>query len=165
MGPALSHIEPLGPEPGLATWLAQRHHAEWRSLMPGWTLSSAVTELVDHVGRERPPMTLVAFDGPTPVGSVSLVELDAPEFDDLSPWLASLWVRPASRRRGIGGALVDAAVGRAARCGWTRLHLFTPDHADWYAARGWRRVERRHLGVTAVDVLAIDAVSRQGRAA
>lgn len=155
--PAAPRIEPLARHPALAPWLAARHHAEWGTLMRGWTLDEAIAELRDHAGRAGPPTTLVAFEDDEPAGSVSLVEVDAPEFADRSPWLASLWVRPASRRRGIGGALVDAAVRLAADSGWPTLHLFTPDHAGWYAALGWRRLERRHLGATPVELLTIEA--------
>lgn len=158
-------IEPLARHRALAPWLAQRHHDEWSSLMPGWTLDDATRELAAHAGRERPPTTLVAFDGDAPAGSVSLVEVDAPEFADRAPWLASLWVRPESRGRGIGGALVDAAVHLAGAHGWSRLHLFTPAHGDWYAARGWQRLERRLLAGVPVEILTIDTGLRRGLAA
>ena len=158
-------IEPLARHRALAPWLAQRHHDEWSSLMPGWTLDDATRELAAHAGREPPPTTLVAFDGDAPVGSVSLVEVDAPEFADRAPWLASLWVRPESRGRGIGGALVDAAVHLAGAHGWSRLHLFTPAHGDWYAARGWQRLERRLLAGVPVEILTIDTGLRRGLAA
>lgn len=133
--------------------------------MPGWTLEHAIDELAAQAGRLQPPMTLVAFEGDAPAGSVSLVDVDAPEFSDLSPWLASLWVRPASRRRGIGGVLVDSAVRLAAASGWARLYLFTPAHGHWYTTRGWHRVEQRRLGGARVEILTIDAAGAQGGAA
>lgn len=161
-GPTAPRIEPLARHPELAPWLAARHHEEWGGLMPDWTLEQSILELSGQAGRESPPMTLVAFEGDEPAGSVSLVDIDANEFSDLSPWLASLWVRPVSRRRGIGGALVDRAVRLAAVSGWTTLYLFTPEHGDWYTRRGWYRVEQRRLGAAVVEVLAIDAGVAQG---
>jgi predicted N-acetyltransferase YhbS len=85
---------------------------------------------------------LLALEGEVLLGSVSLVRDDLPGREELSPWLASLYVPPERRSRGIGGALVDAAVAEARRLGVERLCLFTPRHEAYYAARGWAVLER-----------------------
>ena len=51
--------------------------------------------------------------------------------------LASLFVLPRARGRGIGAALVRACVVLAASERVPRLWLFTPEHAGFYAALGW----------------------------
>ena len=85
------------------------------------------------------PTTLVAMQGEEAIGSVSLVDEDAPEFRGVGDaWLASLFVKPASRGQGIGAALVRACVALAAIERVPRLWLFTPEHADFYARLGWR---------------------------
>ena len=81
------------------------------------------------------------------VGSVALVEDDTEgQFSDVirTPWLASLFVHPAMRRRGVASALIGAAESMAQRNGVETLWLHTP----WgylarglYAQLGWVVVE------------------------
>ncbi len=47
-------------------------------------------------------------------------------------------MRPAWRGRGIGAGLVRECVALAAREGVPRAAVFTPVHAGFYAALGWR---------------------------
>jgi amino-acid N-acetyltransferase len=56
--------------------------------------------------------------------------------------LRSLAVRPQWRAEGLGGRLVEAVVRRARRRGVQRLWLLTTTADAYFAARGWRRVER-----------------------
>lgn len=140
------HIETL------AAW----HHGQWASLFEDWTLASASEELADHATRRSLPTTLVLLEGETLLGSVSLVFEDAPELDDFgSPWLASLYVVPEARGRGLGARLVQAAVAHAAGQGVERLYLFTPEHAAFYRQLGWRLIARSRANGTPVDVMMI----------
>ena len=85
-----------------------------------------------------------------------LVLEDAPEFcDQGSPWLASLYVAPEQRGRGLGARLVHAAVDAAAGQGIDQLFLFTPDHAKFYERLGWSRMLRTTLKGTPVDLMTI----------
>ena len=129
----------LADHPGLATTLGQWHHAQWRHLFPDWTLEQTTDELRDHASRRIKPTTLVAIVAGEPLGSVSLLDEDAPEFRDRGDaWLASLYVVPAVRGRGLGRTLVQALVAFAAEQRVERLWLFTPEHASFYARLGWR---------------------------
>jgi predicted N-acetyltransferase YhbS len=135
-------IVPLAQHLELADTLARWHHAEWSHLYTDWTFERCLGELRAQADAERLPTTLLALEGDTLLGSVSLVLDDLPGRDELSPWLASLYVPPEHRNRGVGGALVEAAVAEARRLGVERLHLFTPGHEAYYAGRGWRVLER-----------------------
>src|SRR5439155_10150697 len=107
-----------------------------------------------HDDPDRVPTTLVAVsedDGL--LGSVSLVLDDLPGFERLSPWLASLYVRPDRRGAGLGGRLLEAAVAEARRLGVHRLYLFTPEHEGYYASRGWSVVERASAGGQPVPIM------------
>jgi len=129
----------LADHPGLVTTLGQWHHAQWRHLFPDWTLEQTIDELRDHASRRDKPTTLVAIEGDELLGSVSLLDEDAPEFKDRGDaWLASLYVVPEARGRGLGKQLVQALVAFAAAQGVERLWLFTPEHASFYARLGWR---------------------------
>ena len=151
-------IRPLADAPGLAPMLAAWHHAHWGHFYDpaDWSLQAATDELRDHATRRGRPTTLVAFEGDEPAGSVSLVDEDAPEFTPVGDaWLASLFVRPDCRGRGIGQALVRECVALAAREGVPRLWLFTPEHVDFYAALGWRDLGAATLRGHAVHLMDI----------
>jgi N-acetylglutamate synthase-like GNAT family acetyltransferase len=123
-------------------------------------------ELGEHATRASGlPATLLALDGEELLGSVSLVFEDAPELQEHgSPWLASLYVKPQARGRGIGAALARAAVARAAQVGVDELFLFTPEHRDFYARLGWRPLARTALKGTAVDLMCIAPAAAQAAA-
>jgi GNAT superfamily N-acetyltransferase len=158
-------IEFLDRHAGLAPTLAGWHHAQWGHLYDHWTLDVARAELADHATRRGLPTTLVAVEAGEPLGSVSLVLEDAPELcEHGSPWLASLYVRPEARGRGLGARLVQAAVAHAAALGVSELFLFTPEHAGFYARLGWRPLARTALLGTPVDLMTI-APARQVAAA
>lgn len=151
-------IRPLADAPGHAATLAAWHHAHWGHFYDPleWSLQAATDELRDHATRRGRPTTLVALDGKEPVGSVSLVDEDAPEFNAVGDaWLASLYVRPPWRGRGVGAALVRACVALAAREQVPRLWLFTPEHAAFYAALGWRDQGSARLRGHAVHLMDI----------
>jgi N-acetylglutamate synthase-like GNAT family acetyltransferase len=140
----------------LAAW----HHAEWGHLYDEWTLEIAQAELADHATHRSLPTTLVLIDDDKLLGSVSLVLEDAPEFaNEGSPWLASLYVVPWARGRGLGAMLVNAAVATAARAQIETLFLFTPEHAGFYQELGWRLITRTSLKGTAVDLMEIEPMA------
>ena len=140
----------------LAAW----HHAEWGRLYDEWTLDVATAELADQATRRTLPTTLVLMDEGRPIGSVSLVLEDAPELcEEGSPWLASLYVLPEFRGRGLGAELVNAAVALAAREHIAHLFLFTPEHASFYQRLGWRLIARTALKGTAVDLMEIEPMA------
>lgn len=137
--------------PGLARW----HHAAWSALLPAWTLAEAEAELATHRLRRAIPTTLVAFVDREAVGSVSLLLEDHERITGYSPWLASLYVQPAWRRRGVGAALVERAVAEAAALGVPRLYLYTPDAEAYYRGLGWRECARVELDTGRVSIMSI----------
>lgn len=123
--------------PALARW----HHAQWSDLSPEGTFENRMEELRAHV-RGRIPTTVVAHAGGVLLGSASLVESDMDTRPDLTPWLASVFVAPEHRRRGIGSVLVERVVDEARALGFVTLHLFTMDQEPLYAGLGWSVLER-----------------------
>ncbi len=61
------------------------------------------------------PTTFVALKDGKPAGSASLVNLDLSSRQELSPWLAAVYVSPEHRNQGIGAALVNRVVDEARR--------------------------------------------------
>jgi GNAT superfamily N-acetyltransferase len=132
----------LADRPEIAAPLARWHHAEWGHLIPKWSVAEAAEELASHVGRRTAPTTVIALADGALAGSASLLLEDMPGTGPWSPWLASVFVAPAHRGRGIGAALVGRVVGDARLLGYGQLYLFTTEREAWYAPRGWLVRER-----------------------
>ena len=159
------HIDYLDQHRDLVATLADWHHAQWGHLFDDWGIDVVRAELEGHATRRSLPTTLVMVEDGQALGSVSLVLEDAPEFcDQGSPWLASLYVAPEQRGRGLGALLVHAAVDAAAGQGIDELFLFTPDHADFYQRLGWSRMLRTTLKGTPVDLMHIHPRANPSRA-
>jgi predicted N-acetyltransferase YhbS len=119
-------------------------------------------QLRAECGRDRIPLAFVAIDGKEPVGHVSLVEHNMTSHPELSPWLAGTLVQPTRRGGGIGTALVEHAVSRAAELGVTTLYLYTESARDLYERLGWRHVWDEVYEAEPVAVLSITPARRAG---
>jgi GNAT superfamily N-acetyltransferase len=164
---AAPRIAWLGDHPEHLRTLAHWHVRAFAEWVSGWQIDEAEQELRSHIAARRVPTTLVALDDAAPddralLGSVSLLDSDRPAPDRHAPWLASLYVRPAARRRGIGALLVQAAVAEARRLALPDLHLWTPAHAAFYARLGWESLGLHTFGGIRVTLMRIDCAA--GRA-
>jgi predicted N-acetyltransferase YhbS len=130
-------IDYLADHPALAPVLAGWHHREWADLLPGWTRAQAEAELRSHTGRCQVPTTFVAVEGGQPLGSASLLAADLPGWEHLSPWLASVFVVPECRGRGLGRRLVGRVVEEARVLGLPTVYLYTAGQAAYYQGLGW----------------------------
>ncbi len=65
---------------------------------------------------------------------------------DVSPWLASLYVAPEFRKRGVARRLVAAIEDQARSHGVARLHLYTGDAEKFYVKCGWSLAEQGIAG-------------------
>lgn len=153
-------IDWLSAHPRHAAALARAHVAAFGALLPDWTVAEALAELRSHDRPATIPSTLLALDGGGGwLGSVSLLAEDHPDVPQYSPWLASLYVRPEARGRGVGRALVARAVAEAGALGTRTLYLYcASDMAVWYRGLGWREHEVLRLGPLLVHVLATDCL-------
>jgi GNAT superfamily N-acetyltransferase len=117
--------------PDVAGWLLDEFR---HALSPSH--DEQVTKLL---AQKAPEETFVLFDDDEPVGTASLVTNDLPSRADLTPWLASVLVRPEFRGRGYSVPLVkhvEAAAARSAAVLW----LYTPTAETVDARLGWERV-------------------------
>ena len=136
-------IAPLVERPDLVTQVAAWGFAEWGHLNPGETLEQRVVRIQGKMNVDRVPVAFVALDdGDGIAGTASLI-FDDLEGDPRNPWLASVFVPPAHRKKGIASALVRTVEATARRLGYSRLYLFTSTAPDLYAGLGWRPLERR----------------------
>jgi predicted N-acetyltransferase YhbS len=82
-------------------------------------------------------VALVAKSEGESIGTCLLVESEIEPNHDVSPWLAGLFVVAKHRRKGAGAVLVRAIEDQARQRGFSRIHLYTRDAADFYARLGW----------------------------
>lgn len=123
--------------PLLARWF----NNEWQAF-DGRSTSVIEDQLAQNVNRDSVPITFVALDDSTILGTISLDHSDLPSHDHLSPWLASLYVRPTARGAGIGSALVRHLQKFAVSRGCGPLYLWTPGATRLYERCGWTIIHR-----------------------
>jgi len=90
------------------------------------------------------------------MGSAAIIANDMDSHLEWTPWLASVFVAPAYRNRGIGGRLVSYAMDQAKQSGITELYLFTPDRQDFYRRLGWEVLATEHYRGHRVAVMHAD---------
>ena len=115
---------------------------EWGHETPSTTLESLEERFRTHLNRNAVPLTLLAMDEDLPLGTASLVVYDMKDHQELSPWLAAVYVLPEHRGRGIGSKLVKSIELLSANLDVEKLYLFTPDREAFYARMNWSVLER-----------------------
>jgi GNAT superfamily N-acetyltransferase len=160
--PALAHV---------ADWL----HGEWGHQEPDLDLAEHCQALRESCGDGGVPSVFVALAVGTTehsarltgessvgedsitrdmlVGTASLVDEDLAPRPWLSPWLASVYVLPAWRGRGIASALVRRVEQEARQAGIKRLYLFTPDRQALYRRLGWNELETLEFAGEQITVM------------
>jgi predicted N-acetyltransferase YhbS len=128
------HIEPLGRHPQLVPVLTAWHVPEFD---PDGSLDQWLEAHTREARISGVPCAWVAFADATPVGSVSLIEHNMDTHQELTPWLAALFVLPSHRGRGIGTALVRRCEEEAWATGANRMYLYTSPARHFYARLGW----------------------------
>jgi len=139
-------IELLTGHGHLPELLAEWHLDEWGHLYDPavWDRAAAVREFEAMAAPDSADLTWVAFGGTgrtadDVLGSVSLVANDdLAGWAHVTPWLASLYVRPDERGKGVAAALITDALAVARGRGHEYIHLFTSGREDYWARHGWR---------------------------
>jgi len=75
---------------------------------------------------------------------------------ELTPWVASVYVRRAARGSGVGSALIRHIMQRAARGGLGTLYLFTPDRVEFYRRLDWVELSRELYQGVPVTLMQVD---------
>ncbi len=134
-------ISDLRDRPDFAEAVADRvWRAFWRD--KGHPLSLLTGLVQENFGAAPIPTAFVAHDGNRFVGTVSVIACDEETRPQYTPWVAALWVEPEDRRRGIGAALVDRAVGFAFEAAAERVYLLSgPRRRSFYEGLGWSMLE------------------------
>ena len=108
-------------------------------IRPGVTIDM-ISKLYQTSGKDKLPVTLVAIEDSFCAGVISLVANDL-KIREYTPWLSSLYVHPAYRKKGIGEALVGAIKETARKLGYNELYLRTEHAQGYYKKLGWQEIE------------------------
>lgn len=147
----------LGEAPQHIPALAGEHLQAFGPLLPEWALDEAEADLRSHRCDTRIPTTWIALDGADWLGSVSLLQNDDARIRQFSPWLATLYVRPHARGRGVGERLVAHCVQAAARLHGGYLYLYCQSQlVPFYQRLGWQPHVELPLGPLQVIVMRIE---------
>ena len=113
-------------------------YAEWGSQTEIRSLEEVLRGYKKVVSQGQLPATWMAVCNDKPAGMVRLKNQDHPVRTDLSPWLASVFVHPAHRGKGIAWALCTHAQEQAKKVyGFKKLYLFTHTAQKLYERLGW----------------------------
>lgn len=147
-------IEYLADHKDVIPTLARWTYEEWSYLWPERTLSDVERLISERCNKEHIPIALVAIDKGKVVGMIELKTSDFKARQNLSPWLAGLYVDKLQRSKGVGTKLVHEIENLAARLGASKLYLFTDDAEKFYSNLGWSVQERlvsQGLSVTVME--------------
>lgn len=85
------------------------------------------------------PLTFIALDKGKLLGTVGLWRCDLISRQDLTPWLAALYIDEAARGKGLGGIMQEHVMGAAQQAGFDALYLYSACR-DYYERFGWEYI-------------------------
>ena len=110
-------------------------------MAPGTTPQQRERQIRQMLNVDRAPATFVALDEDGGAIGTAALMFDDLQGDPRNPWLASVYVPPEHRKKGIATALVRTVEDAARRFGYSQLFLFTTSASALYAGLGWRFLE------------------------
>ncbi|WP_193164651.1 GNAT family N-acetyltransferase [Microbulbifer hainanensis] len=146
-------VENLIEHPQALDQLAHWHYAEWHYLYPEQSLQDFADDLERSLRGAPVPATWVLVDEEGIWGSASVIEQDMSTNQHLGPWLASVYVHPDKRGRGLGRQLISTIAQQCRQSGLTDLYLFTPGQEKFYLGLGWKQIQRETYQGEAVTIM------------
>ena len=143
--------------PVAAKWIFE----EWGRHTSGSSVDRIEKWLRRSPGGSGLPISMVATEQDVPVGLSRLVANDMDTRQDLTPWLASLFVPPEIRNHGIASTLIQKVLQEAVALGFSTCYLYTPDQERFYARRGWHLLEHTTYRNRRVSVMHIETKGEQ----
>ena len=127
-----------------------------RSWNPNASTETTKQTLINHLNKDKMPLTFIALHQNEPIGIASLRENDGIR-PDLLPWLGGLVVDPRYRGLGVGEKLIDAVKFQAIQWKYKTLYLLAYDKTipRWYASLGWEVIGADELHGHPVTVMRI----------
>ena len=135
-------LEPLAPASPWRVQIAADQFALWGPLTGHGSRAAYETFLEQAARSSTLPRVLVARQDAALLGSVNLLANEMTIRPQHTPWLGQLFVPENHRTKGIGTALLDAAIAYVETLGYRQLFLFTSGTLPgYYRKRGWTDIE------------------------
>lgn len=93
-----------------------------------------------NTNSDKLPITLIAIIDEKCVGTISIFKNDLKTRQDLSPWLASLYVSSLYRGKGIGKKLILEVQAMVKELGYDAVYLRTEETSEYYIKNGWKYI-------------------------
>lgn len=132
----------LADQPDLVPVLTNWFYDEWGSNNPNNSRDRIRGILLEHLNRDRIPLTIVILRDSNPIASASLKIREMETHPQYLHWLGGVFVHPDYRQQGIGSNLVDYTADEAKRLAVNELYLYTRSHERFYTQLGWQVIER-----------------------
>lgn len=133
--------------------LAGWHQNQWGYLNPGETLTMRIERMQSYLNPDAIPSMWIAIENDELLGSAAIDACDMDTRPNLTPWLASVFVKPEHRRRGVAQRLVERVIAEAAALKQQHLYLFTPDQENYYRDLGAELISREEYHCEQVSVM------------
>ncbi|MFC1533163.1 GNAT family N-acetyltransferase [Thermodesulfobacteriota bacterium] len=133
--------------------LAKWHHNQWSYLNPNSSLEKRLEETKLFLCETFIPSTYVAIEENEVLGSAAIVEHDMDTRLEYSPWLASVFVNPKHRNKGVGSKLILHIMSSARKNDLSTLYLFTPDKKNFYKRLGWSTIHTEPFNGVSVSIM------------
>lgn len=129
-------IVAVSERPDLAPLIARWRVEAFFQYPGGYTIEAMTARILAPDSGPRESFMLFA-DG-EPAGTAGLVRSDLESRQDLTPWLAGVFVPPDFRGRGHASALVRRVEAFARDAGLERIWLYTSSASGLYRGLGWQ---------------------------
>jgi GNAT superfamily N-acetyltransferase len=150
------NIALLAEFPDAIHTVARWHWNEWGNLNPNGSFELTLAKTSMRVNQDRVPLAYIALKGEVPVGTASLVAYDMEGREDLSPWLAGVYVHPDYRNQGVASNLVTRVCEKARSLGFSELYLYTNTAFKLYSKLGWIESGEEHYRGRVVKIMRFD---------
>ncbi len=117
---------------------------EW-SESHGASLEDIIYRSKHSICEDAVPQMYIALYNEEVVGVVSLWNNDLTARQDLTPWMATLFIKEEYRGLGVGTLLQNKSIEVARNLKYDYLYLIT-DHVGYYEKNGWKFLELAPLG-------------------
>ena len=135
-------IDYLAEHPDFIPTLSKWFLREWRDFYGDQTWEVIAEIFYERLNRNRIPLSLIAFEDGSPLGTISLLEESISTHRHLTPWLGGLYVHQDRRHQGIGKRLIEAGIDEAGKLGIEQLFIGIRKAVDYYEKLGWKIIER-----------------------
>ncbi|UCZ74079.1 GNAT family N-acetyltransferase [Dickeya zeae] len=111
----------------------------WQAFGDGLSRDFFASVVHHSMDKSALPLTFVALAGDQLVGTVGLWRCDLISRQDLTPWLAALYVDERYRDRGLGADLQRFVIEFSRERGFDSLYLYA-SFSGYYERHGWRYI-------------------------